>query len=133
MYPPGVLFSEGIQSLRSIYKSLRDWFNRNGANLTQHSSRRIVMTLASSVYTDDEETSVAIELARTIIKRRTGTDRSSNEQVSHLVRESGSSNQAGPSDVTTRTACYIAIRFRSYKFSGTLVSFGMNMLPNIYQ
>ena len=55
MYPPGALFSEAIQSLRSMYTSLRDWLNKNGAELVQHSTRRIVMTLASTVYTDEEE------------------------------------------------------------------------------
>ena len=36
MYPPDALFSEAIQSLRSIYTSDRDCLNKNRAELVQH-------------------------------------------------------------------------------------------------
>ena len=120
MYPPDALFSEAIQSLFSIYTSLRYWLNSNGAELVKHSTRRIFMTLAPSVYTDEEEKNAANELKRSMTKRRTNSARSPNEQVSHAVSGAGSSHQAGPRNDTTRTAHNIAIRFRSNQFSGDI-------------
>ena len=90
------------------------------------------MTMASSVYTDEEERNDATELARSINKRITSSSGSPSEKVSHVLSGDQSSHQAGPSNSTTRTGHNIAIRFRSNQFSGALVIFGMNMLLSIY-
>ena len=102
IYLPDALFSEAVQSLRSICTSLNEWLNKNRAKLVQHSKRRIVITLASSLYTDEEEKSVANELAHVSTKRRKVSARSPREQVIYAVLGAGSSNQAGPSNDTTR-------------------------------
>ncbi len=51
IHPPATLFSKDIKSFPSIYPNLRKWLNKQGAALTPHSSHRIIMTLASSIYT----------------------------------------------------------------------------------
>ncbi len=61
MFPPSDLFSPEIRSMAAVYTNIRDWLNDNGANLTPHSSRRIIMTLASSLYDDSEDTVAAVD------------------------------------------------------------------------
>ncbi len=46
MFPPSDLFSSEIRSMPAVYTNITDWLNDNGANVTPHSSRRIIMTLA---------------------------------------------------------------------------------------
>ena len=51
----------------AIYTNLHDWLNDKGENLNPHSSRRVIMTLATSLYTESEEKEAATEIAREII------------------------------------------------------------------
>lgn len=44
MFPPALLFSKELQDLPACYGSLRDFLDTRGAELRQHSSRRILMT-----------------------------------------------------------------------------------------
>ncbi len=64
MFPPATLFHPAIQTMPSISPVLKNWLNKNGAALAPHSSHRIIMTLASTVYSDSEDTNAAVEIAR---------------------------------------------------------------------
>lgn len=44
LFPPAVLFGPNIQNLSGINAELRDFLNKNGCNLAQHPSRKIVNT-----------------------------------------------------------------------------------------
>ena len=50
MFPPAVLFGDEINALRYAPSALRTWLDTNGANCTQHSSRRIPPSLAISLH-----------------------------------------------------------------------------------
>lgn len=63
LLPPAVLFSPSLVALPYLHRDLRNWLNARGANLEQHPSHRIKMTLATALYPEAEERSVATEMA----------------------------------------------------------------------
>lgn len=67
LVPPAVLFGPDLQKYRIFYSEMRDFLNRNGCNLTQHPSRKIINTLAHELYEEADERAAAIELAKIII------------------------------------------------------------------
>ncbi len=54
----------------AIYPTLRNWLIQNNTALTLLSSHRIVVALASTVYSDSKDTNTAMEIAREMIARR---------------------------------------------------------------
>ncbi len=62
MFPPAVLFSEELMSMHAMYANICDWLNLKVAALKPHSSRRILMTLAHSLYEDDEDQLLQLRL-----------------------------------------------------------------------
>ncbi|GAB0493905.1 hypothetical protein MMPV_005192 [Pyropia vietnamensis] len=60
--PPAVLFSPSMVALPYLHRDLRNWLNARGANLEQHPSRRIKMTLATALYPEADERTVATEM-----------------------------------------------------------------------
>ena len=62
LFPPPVLFSQELRALPSVYLGLRNHLDMRGCNLTQHSSRRIMMTLATNVYEEQEEKEAAVDI-----------------------------------------------------------------------
>ena len=67
MIPPATLFHPEIVTLPSFYRELRRSLDHYGASLQQHSSRRAIMTLATELYTQPEDTNAAIEMAKAIV------------------------------------------------------------------
>ena len=65
MFPPSELFSKELRNLPSA--ELRNFLDTHGARMTQHSSRRIMMTLASNVYEEQEDKQAAVEVVQDII------------------------------------------------------------------
>lgn len=135
MFPPAVLFSPEVRSMPALYSNLRDWLNEKGANLTPHSSRRILMTLATSLYNDNEDSFAATEMVRSIVAR--------GRQSSHLTT-SAASGAAGASTATSsddhsqrenKTAHNIAMRFRDSgaKFSGDIGESWMEFVAEYQQ
>ena len=126
MFPPAVLFSPKIQSLPVVYRSLRDWLNAKGAALTPHSSHCIIMTLATTIYTDSEDTNVATEIFRGIMARcRTRTLANSPVTVNNTdatTTSTGPGPSSGPSHGEHKLAHNVAMRFknREDKFSGDI-------------
>lgn len=119
LLPPAVLFGPSMVALPYLHRDLRNWLNAHGANLEQHSSHRIKMTLATALYPEAEERTIATELASEVeaAGRRSRTPGS--QQQSALTT---GSSAATPSAGVDRAAHNVAMRFRDQaaKFSGNL-------------
>lgn len=50
MFPPALVFSKEICDMPIAFMSLRDFLDTQGANMSQHSSRGIIVNLASNQY-----------------------------------------------------------------------------------
>lgn len=133
MFPHASLFSPGIRILPAVYSSLRDWLNSRGANLGQHSSRRVIMTLASSLYEESEDSEVALETGRSIIAEvRLGA----RGPAAPDVKEDDSARQAGASAHSgDSTAHRVAMRFKDSdtKFSGDIGQYWMEFVSEYHQ
>ncbi len=118
LFPPAVLFGPDVTTLPYAHRELRKWLDRHGANLQQHSSHRVIMTLATSLYVDPEDRVAANQLATELFAagRRVGASGAVSQPPSP-ARRGDATPVAGD-----RTAHNIAMRFRdaSTKFSGNL-------------
>lgn len=118
LFPPAVLFGRDVATLPYVHRELRKWLDGHGANLQQHSSHRVIMTLATSLYVDPEDRVAANQLATELVAagRRAGGSAAASEPPSPARR-----GDAHPS-ASDRTAHNIAMRFRdpASKFSGNL-------------
>ena len=124
LFPPAVLFASEIRTLPLLHRQLRAWLDKRGANLTQHSSRRVLLTLATSLYDEAEDREVAEELARKVMaENRRGPDTTGVQQTPHPL--SASSSTIRPSDGGSTIAHKIAMRFKDekWKFSGSIGQF----------
>ena len=122
MFPPASLFREEICDLLAVHIELRKFLDAKGANLAQHSSHRVVMTLGHGLYEEIEDTQAAIEMARKIAaagrRQRVQTPSfSSHGEQSPAPRTSGSF-----STPTEKVAHNVAMRIKENenKFSGDL-------------
>ncbi|GAB0489865.1 hypothetical protein MMPV_001091 [Pyropia vietnamensis] len=119
MLPPAVLFGPSIVALPYLHRDLRNWLNARGANLEQHPSRRIKMTLATALYPEADDRTVATELALEV-EAAGRRSRSSNLQRDSTL--SGAASAAASSASADRAAHNVAMHFRDQaaKFSGDL-------------
>ena len=67
MFPPASLFGQEICGIPAVLIELRNFLDSRGENLQQHSSHRVVMTLAYSLYEEAEDTHANIDMAREIV------------------------------------------------------------------
>ena len=67
LFPPAVLFGKEICNLPAVHIELRNVLDSRGANLPQHSSHRVIKTLAHGLYEETEDTQEAVEMARAVI------------------------------------------------------------------
>ena len=67
MFPPAELFCKDLRSLPSLYSELRNFLHSRGASMTQHSSRRIMRTLAHQLYEEKEDEHAAVDIVQKII------------------------------------------------------------------
>lgn len=118
LLPPAVLFGRDVATLPYAHRELRKWLDGHGANLQQHSSHRVIMTLATSLYVDPEDRVAANQLATELVaaERRAGGSAAAS-QPSPPARRGDA-----PSAASDRTSHNIAMRFRdpTSKFSGSL-------------
>eukprot|EP00171_Calliarthron_tuberculosum_P001155 IDg1155t1 len=122
LYPPSSLFSHEIRAFPVVYTHLRDFLNANGASLTPHRSRRIVMTLALGLYNDNEDTVAAEEIAKAIVSEGRSSGRAGiGAGPSAAGRVETTETFSAPS-ADHKTAHSIAMRFKdsSAKFSGDI-------------
>ena len=122
MYPPAILFGQKIRDLPGIYTELRDFLDSRGANMNQHSSRRVMMTLATNLYEEQEDTLAATEIVQEVIaagRRRNTASTNTNVPTPTVT----STSHASPSDLSTeRVAHNVTMRLKDNekKFSGDL-------------
>ncbi len=72
-FPPAVLFSKDLRSVPAIYANIRDWLNSKEAALTPHSSHRILILVAHSLYEHNEDTVAATEISVAATQGRQST------------------------------------------------------------
>ncbi|CDF36767.1 unnamed protein product [Chondrus crispus] len=135
MFPPASLFRQEICDLPAVHIELRNFLDAKGANLAQHSSHRVVMTLAHGLYEETEDTQAAIEMAREIIaagrrQRPHAPSSSSHGEQSPVPRTSGSF-----STPTEKVAHNVAMRMKEKekKFSGDLGESWMEYVDDYLQ
>ena len=139
MFPPAMLFGKELSDFPACYSSLRDFLDSRGGNLQQHSSRRIMMTLAHNLYEEGEDREAAIEIVTDIIaqgrrNRMASTRREDSVSLSHLSaspEEASSSPQAQ----ANRAAHNVAMRLKDNekKFSGELGESWMEFVDEYLQ
>lgn len=120
-FPPSVLFSAELRSIPVLHSELRNLLDRRGAILTQHSSRRILMTLSTNLYEEEEDKNAAVEIVRKVISSGRRAPIQANERAlaanspDSLIPQSLSSS-------SEKVAHNVAKRFRDKdkNFSGEL-------------
>lgn len=123
MVPPAQLFCKELCKLPVIFTELRNFLDYKGANMRQHSSRRIMMTLANNIYEEQEDRQAAVDIVSEIVAagRRMRADLS---QTDSNRRESpqATTTQVHTSSAPDRVAHNVAMRLkeRDKKFSGPL-------------
>lgn len=124
MFPPASLFSKELCDLAVLHSSLRDFLDSRGANLQQHSSRRIMMTLATAVYDEPEDQQAAKEIVTDIISqgRRNRLASSRHQDTVSLSNLSSSAPESSTPSSSDRVAHNVAMRLKdtNSKFSGEL-------------
>ena len=118
MFPPASLFNENMPAIPALYSELRNFLDTRGCHLTQHSSRRIMMTLATNLYEDDDDQSAAVEIVRSIIA--SGRRNQAPAQLTPTQSTTQQSIGATPSTSAEKVAHNMAMRLkdRDKKFSG---------------
>eukprot|EP00171_Calliarthron_tuberculosum_P002991 IDg2991t1 len=121
MFPPADLFAPDILAFPAVYSSLRDWLNKNGANIPLHSTRRILLQLAQGLYDDNEETVAAVDIVKSVISRGRSSGAAA-PATSTLITTDSSRQGTGDGENASKVAHNIAMRFRenSAKFSGDI-------------
>ena len=111
MFPPGVLFNDELMNLPLCHLKLRDWLDSNGANMAQHSSRRVLMTLATNLYGEAEDREAAEEIVKELIcKMRSRRDESTSQEAPSSLQ---TSSPVTPSrELDSNTAHRVAMRFK---------------------
>lgn len=133
MYPPVSLFAEDLFKIPSIFKSLRDFLDSRGANLQQHTSRRIMLTLASQLYEEREDTQAAMEIANLLVAAGRRTRRTDTE--TNPPSKSTPANIPFTSVPHNKAAHNVAMRLkdRENKFSGSLEESWMEYVDEYMQ
>lgn len=70
MFPPGVKFGSELMGLPVLHWKLRDWLDSKGSNIVQNISKKIIMTIAISLYDEAEDREVAENIVSNIINRQ---------------------------------------------------------------
>ena len=134
MFPPADLFSNELRSLPSAYSELRNFLDSRGASMTQHSSRRIKMTLAHYLYEEQEDKQAAVHIVQLIIASdRRNRDQSSETKVTPAP-VSSSSRCPGASSID-KIAHNVAMRLKDKdrKFSGAIGECWMEFVDEYQQ
>lgn len=121
MFPPADLFCKELRSLPSVYSELRNFLDSRGARMTQHSSRRIMMTLAHNLYEEQVDKQAAVDIVQLFIASgRRNRDQSSETQIAPAP-VSPSSQSPGASSID-KIAHNVAMRLKDKdrKFSGAI-------------
>lgn len=107
-----------------VWVELRHFLESRGAELTQHSSRLVVMTLAPGFYDEPEDRVAAIESSQLIMAsyRRDRTELRADEAPTQGSSQSSHQGAIGDSTVESLLSHDIFMRFKASdkKFPGDL-------------
>ena len=134
LFPPAVLFASELLALPLIHRQLRARLEKRGANLTERSSRRVLLTLATSLYDEVEDREVVEELATKVMaENRRGPDTNDANQTPQPF--SASSSTITSSDVGSSIAHKIAMRYKDEKskFSCSIGQFFQDYISDYLQ
>lgn len=123
MLPPSQLFSKELRSLPSVFSELGKFLDTRGAGMDQHSSRRIMMALASNLYEEQEKKQAAIDIVQEIIaagRRNREQDSTSQATASRIVSVETAPNFSSSS--LDKIAHNVAMRLKEKekKFGGAI-------------
>ena len=122
MFLPADIFCKQLRMLPSLYSELRNFLDGSGANMVQHSSQRIMMTLAHNIYEQQEDRHAAISIVQnTIASGRRSHEQIDTSQSTRLVPAATASARPRGSSVD-KIAHIVAMRLRDKdkKFSGAI-------------
>lgn len=140
MFPPASLFAKEICDLPAVWKELRDFLDRRGANLQQHSSHRVINTLAHGLYEEPEDTQAAIDIAKEIVAagrrprhdlNRYASHSSSSGTVAPQMNQSASPHGTSAEKLAHNVA--MRLRDNEKKFSGELGDSWMEFVDEYLQ
>lgn len=135
MFPPAHLFCKEIADMASVWMELRAFLDARGAPLQQHSSRRVILTLAHGLYQESEDRNAAIDIANDIVSagRRRRQDISQGTTSQRQSSEQSQAQQANSSE--ERVAHNVAMRLRDNdkKFSGDIGECWMEFVDEYQQ
>lgn len=135
MFPPAHLFGKEIADMPCVWMELRSYLDGHGARLAQHSSRRIMLTLANGLYHEAEDRTAAMEMANEIIasgrRNRQGSHAPQNEQSTSTQQ----ATRQGDSWSDDRVAHNVAMRLKDSdkKFTGNLGECWMEFVDEYQQ
>lgn len=95
MLPPAVLFGKDLRAIPATNSELRNFLDRRGANMSVHSSCRIMMTSAFNVHEDEDHRAAADEIVKNVIF--------SGSQVATAGEPTGSTNAQATVTVSDTT------------------------------
>ena len=112
MFPPASLFRQEICDLPAVHIELRSFLDAKGANLAQHASNRMLMTLAHGLYEETEDTQAAIEMAREIVAAGRRQRVHAPSSSSHVAKSPVQKTSASFSTPTEKVAHKVAMRMK---------------------
>ena len=123
VYPPNSLYSLTIQTKIPIFPELRTLLDEHGAALTSNSSHKIIMTLNTTVYSENDDNEAATAIVRAMISARRSRLSSRNGGAASSLQSynQGQSCQVQfNSNIPSRIASNMAMHFRTDKFTGDI-------------
>ena len=121
MYAPSSLFASAIRTLPAIYPALSNWLNEQGEALTSYSSHRIIMTLATTIYSDNEDTEAATAVVRLMITASRSRPSDTNQAAAHSSQTNNEASQTqSGSAVASEITQNVTMRFLREKFTGNI-------------
>ena len=116
IYHPTSFYSPSIQELPAINPASRTWLNKHGAALTPHSSDRIIMTLATTVYSDNEDSEATTAIVRAMISANRSRPVIKNDGAASRSQRNnqGQLSQVQSNDIiSSKIEHNVAMRFRT--------------------
>lgn len=137
MFPPANLFAKEICDMPSVWVQLRNFLDARGAEIQQHSSRRVIMTLAHGLYDEPEERDAAVEMAQLIqaSSRRVRSDLRNPEPSPLPVNVPPAQGNSNVQGFQGRLAHDVGMRLKDAdkKFSGELGECWMEFVDDYQQ
>lgn len=136
LFIPASLFTKEICDLSPVWVEIRNFINSRGANLQNHSSRRVILTLAHGIYDDAEDLDAALQTAQLIFAagRKVRSDLKNQETILIETTDSGNGGSSNMSN-GSRLARDIAMRLKDSdkKFPGDFGEYWMDFVGDYSQ